>query len=415
MSRYPLVSVITPSFNQGEFIEETIQSVLSQDYFNKEYIVVDGGSTDNTLEILKKYSDKIRWISESDNGQADAVNKGFKMAKGEIVGWLNSDDTYCPGAVRKAVAAFLMNPANIMVYGNAYYINREGLRTGRYPSGPFVHHRLAEACFICQPTVFLKSEVLKKIGLLDTSLQTCMDFDYWIRIGKKFDPSKISYLSKEFLANSRMYGENKSLGKSEKHYSEIMETVKKHFGYVSIRWLCGYIYAVTLGKRRIKRYEKAHFTTKSLIQLYFFFRLFTKRWAWIYFWKYIINSISNFIGIYSEPYQGAFYDDGWVSRFCIISLETNKAADSLFLEGRHAWPDKDSLKIDVIINGEKVKVIHVKQAGKFKFTINIPHKLRGEDLLVVMLKPRKTFVPLNRGMAPDRGRLSFILEKIELR
>ncbi len=413
MSKYPLVSVITPSFNQGEFIEETIKSVLSQDYPHIEYIVIDGGSTDSTLGILEKYDAMIRWLSETDRGQADAVNKGFKIAKGQILGWLNSDDTYCPGAVRKAVAAFLMNPASIMVYGNAYYINREGLRTGRYPSGPFVHHRLADACFICQPTVFLKSKVIKRIGLLDTSLQTCMDFDYWIRIGKKFDSSKISYLSKEFLANSRMYGENKSLGRSGKHYSEIMETVKKHFGYVSIRWLCGYIYAVTLGKRRIKRYEKAHFTTKSLIQLCFIFRLFTKRWAWKYFWIYIINSISNFIGIYSDPYQGAFYDDGWVSRFCIISIQTNKAADTLFLEGRHACPDKDSLKIDVIINGEKVKGIRVKQAGKFEFTINVPHKLGGEDLLVVVLKPNKTFVPLNYGINDDR-RLSFILEKIEL-
>jgi glycosyltransferase involved in cell wall biosynthesis len=415
VNRYPLVSVITPSFNQGEFIEETIKSVLSQDYPHIEYIVIDGGSTDNTLEILKKYSDKIRWLSESDKGQADAVNKGFSMAKGEILGWLNSDDTYRPGAMRKAVKAFLTNPAIIMVYGDAYFIDREGSFTGRYSTEPFDLRHLAEVCFICQPTVFLKSEVIKKIGMLDTNLQTCMDFDYWIRIGKKFDPSKISYLRKKFLANSRMYGENKSLGRSEKHYSEIMETAKKHFGYVSIRWICGYIYAVTLGKKRIERYQKVNFAKKSSIQLYFIFRLFAKRWAWIYFWKYIMNSISNVIGIYGETDQGALYGDGWVSRFCIISFEKEKDAHTLFLEGRHAWPDKDSLKIDVIINGEKVKVIYIKQKGKFKFALKVTQKQSADDLLMVMLKPRKTFAPRNHGMVDDRRRLSFILDKIELR
>ena len=413
MAKYPLVSVITPSFNQGEFIEKTIKSVLSQAYPNIEYIVIDGGSTDSTLEILGKYSDKIRWISEADKGQADAVNKGFKMAKGEILGWLNSDDTYCAGAIRKAVKAFSTDPAIIMVYGNAYFIDRYGSITGRYPSGPFEPHHLAEECFICQPTVFLKSEAIKKIGILDTSVQTCMDFDYWIRVGKKFDPSKITYLSKEFLANSRMYGENKSLGRSEKHYTEIIETAKKHFGYVSVRWICGYLFTVTLGKKRLKRYQKVNFITKSFIYLNFIFRLFAKRWAWIYFWKYVINSLCNITRVYADPYQGAGYKDGWASSFYITSFEKKGKRDKLLLEGRHVWPYKDVLKIDVIINGEKVNRIHVKQKGVFKFTIDVPDKHRDDDLLIVMLKPNKTFVPLNCGIN-DVKRLSFVLDKIEL-
>src|SRR5690606_33014626 len=100
LSSYPLVSVVTPSYNKGKFIKETIESVLSQDYPNIEYIVMDGGSTDETVDILKSYGDRIAWISEKDDGQADAVNKGIARARGEIIGWLNSDDTYLPGAVR---------------------------------------------------------------------------------------------------------------------------------------------------------------------------------------------------------------------------------------------------------------------------------------------------------------------------
>lgn len=413
MSRYPLVSVITPSFNQGEFIEETIQSVLSQDYPNIEYIVIDGGSTDGTQEILGKYSDKIRWISEADMGQADAVNKGFKMANGEILGWLNSDDTYCAGAIRKAVKAFSTDPAIIMVYGNAYFIDRDGSITGRYPSKPFELHRLAEECFICQPTVFLKSEVIKKIGNLDTNLQTCMDFDYWIRIGENFDQSNITYLSKAFLAKSRMYGENKSLGRGEKHYAEIMETAKEHFGYVSDRWICGYLFTVTLRQKRLKKYQKVNFITKLFIYLSFIFRLIAKRWAWIYFWKYVVNPVCKVTRVYADPYQGTGFKDGRASSFYITSFEKKGERDTLLVEGRHVWPYKAALKIDVIINGEKADRIHVKQKGVFKFTIDVPDKHRDDDLLIVMLKPNKTFVPLNCGINDGR-RLSFSLDKIAL-
>lgn len=413
VSRYPLVSVITPSFNQAEFIEETIKSVLSQDYPNIEYLVIDGGSTDNTLRILEKHSDGIRWISETDKGQADAVNKGFKIAKGEIVGWLNSDDTYCPGAICKAVKAFLANPGTSMVYGNAYFIDREGAHTGKYPAQPFDLRHLADVCFICQPTVFLNSKVIKKVGMLDASLQTCMDFDYWIRIGKKYDPSKIIYLHKEFLANSRMYGENKSLGKSERHYSEIMETVKKHFGYVSNRWVCGYLYAATLGEKREKRYKKVNFVKKMFIWFYFIFKLFAKRWAWIFFWRYVIYSINNMMAPHGTSYQGTVYNDGWVSDFCILSFGKRGERDKLLLEGRHMWPHRGALKIDVIINGEKVKEIRVKQRGKFERIVDLPEEHRHRDLLIVMLKSNKTFVPANYGIHDDR-RLSFVLKKIKL-
>lgn len=243
------VSIVTPSYNQGQFIEETIRSVLSQDYENIEYIVMDGGSTDNTIDLLKKYDNKIKWVSRPDSGQADAVNKGFKMATGEILGWLNSDDTYNPGTVSTVVKHFVESPETVMIYGDANFFDKRGQITGKYPSEPFNPKRLAETCFICQPTVFMRREVVEKVGSLDLNLETCMDYDYWIRIGKYFDPGRVAYLRNQFLGNSRRYNENKTFRMRRKVYQEVMATQKKHFGKISKLWILGYIREILLGRR----------------------------------------------------------------------------------------------------------------------------------------------------------------------
>ena len=122
----PLVSIVTPSYNQGPYIEATIQSVVSQDYPHLEYIVIDGGSQDNTVAILKRYAERLCWISEPDHGQADAINKGFRIAHGEILAWLNSDDTYLPGAVCQVVEYFQRHPDVSMVYGEGQHVDAEG-------------------------------------------------------------------------------------------------------------------------------------------------------------------------------------------------------------------------------------------------------------------------------------------------
>lgn len=245
----PSVSIITPSLNQGKFIEKTILSVLSQDYPDIEYIIVDGGSTDNTLNILSKYNDRIKWISESDRGQADAVNKGISMARGEILGWLNSDDTYNPGAVRKAVDKFMSDQHLIMVYGDAFLIDKDDRIDGDYPTEEFSLRRLLDSCFICQPAVFLKKEVTKTVGILDASLQTCMDYEYWIRVGNAFSADRIAYIGGEYLANSRRYMENKTFTMRATVYEEGMKIQKKYFGRVSKRWIWGYVKEIVIGKK----------------------------------------------------------------------------------------------------------------------------------------------------------------------
>jgi len=205
---YPKISIITPSFNQGQFIEETIQSVLNQDYPNLEYIVIDGGSSDNTVEIIRKYSDFITyWISEKDHGQSDAINKGFRISTGEIVAWLNSDDYYCPGTIKKVIDFFKGNPDVAVVYGD-FQIFYE-----KYPSrnrivrpGKFNFKKLIKSDFIGQPAAFIRRDALFDVGLLDETLHNSLDYDLFLKLGLKY---RFDYIP-EILAVFRWHEASKS-------------------------------------------------------------------------------------------------------------------------------------------------------------------------------------------------------------
>jgi len=191
-TKCPKISIITPSFNQGKFIERTIQSVLDQSYSNLEYIVIDGGSTDETLKILKKYNKRIKWISEKDKGQADAINKGIKMASGEIVCWLNSDDCYFPYTIKCVVDFFAKNPEIKWVTGDYIVVDikdKEIRPYIKFYKSIFRHFpsltMLMLVNFINQPSTFWRKEIVEKCGELSL-MKYNMDFDYWLRIFQKF-------------------------------------------------------------------------------------------------------------------------------------------------------------------------------------------------------------------------------------
>ena len=180
----PLVSIITPSFNQAQFLPRTIESVLSQSYRNIEYIVVDGGSTDGSLEILQSYGDQLKWISEPDNGQTHAINKGLARASGDILSYLNSDDTLAPNAVETVVNALDKSPESGTVYGNANYIDVDDKVTGWYATDKATFEKILQDCCICQPTVYWRASVMKSVGRFDESLHYAMDYEMWLRMAK---------------------------------------------------------------------------------------------------------------------------------------------------------------------------------------------------------------------------------------
>lgn len=221
----PLVSIVTPSFNQREFLEDNLLSVKRQDYPNLEHIVIDGGSTDGSLDVLKKYNADIIWVSGPDNGQSNAINKGFRMAKGKIIGWLNSDDIYLSGAIRTAVAELIGNPQIGAVYGYVEKIDDKGTKIGELKSPEYERQKLySNPNFIWQPTVFIKREVLDKVGHLDENLHYVMDYDLWLRIGMIADFKLIP----EFLAAARFHDDAKSVALERKFWPELLSLYRKY-------------------------------------------------------------------------------------------------------------------------------------------------------------------------------------------
>lgn len=237
---HPQVSIVTPSFNMARYLEETIESVLGQDYPHIEYIVMDGGSTDGSVELLRKYEGRLRFESRPDKGQGDAINRGFLQSHGQIFAYLNADDTYLPGAVSTAVRHLAAHPSFAGVYGEANHVDEHGELIEGYPTRGFDFERLAEECFICQPAMFLRRDAFAEAGMIDPGLHIALDYDLWIRIAKRRPLLKVD----EVLATSRMHRDNKTLRARRQVFRENIQVVRRHFGYVPYGHIHGYASAL---------------------------------------------------------------------------------------------------------------------------------------------------------------------------
>ena len=224
----PLVSIVTPSFQQVNFLESTMQSVLNQDYRKIEYIVVDGGSQDGSVDIIRTYASQLTWwVSEKDQGQGDAINKGFEHATGEIWAWLNSDDLYYPGAITNAVDFLKANPGVGMVYGDADLINGKGEEIGKFSARQTDYRSMLNgSVHIPQQATFVRANLWKQVGGLDPSFFFAMDFDLWVRLAKI---TSIKYIPQRWAA-FRLHTEGKSVRFDDRCYPEMLRVRERELG-----------------------------------------------------------------------------------------------------------------------------------------------------------------------------------------
>jgi len=281
------ITVITPSYNQGKFIERAIQSVLTQTVEGMEYLVIDGGSTDATVEILKQHGDHFFWVSEPDRGHADAINKGVIRSTAPIIGWLNSDDVYYPGALAMVLEFFATHPEVDVVYGDANHINEVDAFIEKYPTEPWNWERLLETCFISQPAAFIRRRVFDQYGLIDGRAAPSIDYEFWIRLGKS--GARFEYLPK-LLAATRLHAEAFTVGSRIACHRANNCFLREKLGKVPDRWLFNYAHAVAEDKgfRRGNPFRFALVVT--LVSLYAALRwnhsisgnMIRTTWGWIY-------------------------------------------------------------------------------------------------------------------------------------
>lgn len=360
----PRVSIVTPSYNQGRFLERTIQSVLAQRYPDIEYIVVDGGSTDDSVSILRRYEGRLQWTSERDEGQTDAINKGLARSSGSVQAYLNSDDTLAPDAIEKVVGFLSQRPEVDLVYGDANYVDEEDRVTGRYNTAEYSFERLMFDCCICQPAAFWRTSIARTVGPFDASLDLVMDYDYWLRIDRA--GGKLQYLP-EVLANSRLYPDTKTLSRRRDIYREIFEVCRRHGGYVHHNYYLGYWHHV-LHERPgawalIRRLPHAHAALAHAHQ------------AWDTRDAAVARSLASprveplrraYRRLRSRtPLRGAdgtrsgvrgFLWDGWLGPTVTIDTSAVVPGSELFLTGRPAVPCEVEIQ-------QEARVIHVQRLG----------------------------------------------------
>lgn len=395
ITEWPIIGVVTPTFNMAHFLEESIQSVLSQGYDKLDYVVLDGGSRDGSVEILRRYEHRLRWVSERDGGQAAAINKGWHMTHGEIFAFLNADDTYLPGALTAVARHFRSTPNAGLIYGEAFHVDVKGEIIDRYPTRPFSYDDLAEQCIICQPAAFLARETYVEAGMLNSSLHFALDYDLWLRVAKRYPVRKVD----DFLATSRMHMDNKTLSNRRRVFQEILGAVKAHYGYVPQEWLHGY--ACYLLDRKDQFFDRSKPSIPSHLLSLALGMWHNPHQLGRYWAEWKRNT-----GI-SQTFTGR-WEDGWISRTYASELFVDTDHDLLRLTGRHNAPIQN-LSLSVAIDGLRLDERRVGTKGPFLLEISLPDSARGKTCSVTV-EANRTWRPAVGG---DYRRLSCVIDELQ--
>ena len=407
----PKVSIVMPSFNQGQFIEAAVRSILEQKYPPLELIIADGGSTDGTLQCLEGllgvFGGQLKWVSEQDSGPANAINKALGLAKGDIIGWLNSDDLYAPRAISSAFLYLSTHPDTVMVYGEGEHIDVTGKSLGRYPTLPpsVATPAFQNGCFICQPTVFLRREVFDAVGLLDESLATAFDFELWLRIFKKF-PGRIGFLN-QVLAYSRIHADCITTRQRRLVATENIKILGKYFGHAKPHW------ALTYAEELYESYpfglDSSDLKTQVLsvlneVEMFLSEHDVTQA-------KALLARDARF-NLALPGLYASVYSDGWAPQ-CLEIRIYGAGRKEVLLHCDNRRPDLKPLHIEVSGSwGTRFSMVVEKQ-GYFEITVTIPDNY-AQTNSVITISSADFFVPKYfDASSSDIRQLAFKLSGIE--
>lgn len=431
MTHQPLISIITPSFNQAAYIEDTIRSVMAQDYSAWEHIVIDGGSSDGTVEILQRYP-HLRWVSEKDRGQADAVNKGLGMARGEIIGWLNSDDTYLPGALSVAARELDRGRDRWVIMGDCEFLD-DRAPTGIYhPRAYEGRRRLIEiwkGYSIPQPSVFFFKDVLTRCGNLDASLYFGLDYDLFLRVSEHYWFHGVDVP----LATYRLHGDSKTRELADDDLLQRTIAISRRYWGAPYTPLYWYFWsschatqspvsrtANRLWNRGAHAYAQGRPAAAAGyvgLAVLAFPPLLWRRGQYPAFElaKRVLGAerarrLAGLPAPKTTPVavDGTIFDDGWVSDDVVVLCYSVGPARWIALEGETDVSQLagDALMLAVGVNGRTVGTHRIERSGHFLARFPVPDDVPATGPFEVRIDPDNTFT------APDGRRVSFKLERV---
>ena len=406
-----LLSVVMPTLNQSAFLETAVRSVLKQDYSNVELIVVDGLSTDGTLELLvglqREYGKRLRWVSQKDTGPAQAINTALGLAQGDIIGWLNSDDMYAQGAVRRAVNFLKKQKSAQLVYGLAEHIDARGSFLGRYPTkAPFTPaSQFSDGCFICQPTVFMRRTALEEVGLLDESIKTAFDFELWLRFFKRY-PKQIGIV-RQVQAYSRLHAACLTQKERRQVALDAMAVLSRHFKEVPLHWIWTHVdelceqYPFGSDKRPLMQQietfvadAKAYLTANQL--------------------KTLVGELRSDrrLAVSKAGLMATIQPDGWVSKGVFIKYQwIAKAPKAILVRCNAPWPVAGKLHLKITLPNGVIQFNRIDAPDSFILRLEIP-EVDKSGCMIWAIETRNGFVPAKHDRkSTDRRKLAFqILE-----
>ncbi len=389
----PLVTIVTPSYNQGQFIRATIESVLTQDYPNIEYIIMDGASTDDTAAVAAGYADQLTFISEPDRGQSHAINKGLQMARGEIVAWLNSDDIFLPGAVRRGVEALERESGAGACYGEGYRIDVNGNVISKFESTQkFDLWRLLHLSdYILQQTVFFRRSVFDRVGWIDESLYYGMDWEILMRIGLQYP---IQYIP-EFMGAIREYPTAKTFAGGSKRVRELVSIMRRHTGapVPSGAIIYGLPTYTRLWNERIAEVcPKALAPLGSKLQS-------------------VLNRVNRRISGLTMKYAQGLFSDGWASTRARFAFQPPRARHFELDVVLPPWVPFDRQKIRFRANG-RVFAEERFEKGQFTIPVATPRASWTEPIHFTIESDRFFRPQRTPNSTRDRRKLCFLLRDI---